>query len=120
MEKYVQDIRIQQWAEIIDASNKSGLQRRQWLAENGISKDKFYYWQNKVRKYYAEQNGLIPSTAIEPESKLVEVPIASMKMSSTAMLPAAVIRIGNMSVEINQSASAEFMENLGRMIRHAL
>ena len=107
MEKYVQDIRLQQWAEIIDAANKSGQTRKQWLAENGITKDAFYYCQKKVRKQYAEQNGL------------VEVPVCRASgCSSTAA--AAVIRIGGMSVEISSSASAEFMENLGRMIRNAL
>ena len=40
-DKYVQDVRLQQWAEIIDAVNKSGQTRKQWLAENEISKDAF-------------------------------------------------------------------------------
>ena len=58
MEKYVQDIRLKQWCELIEAANSSGLPRKQWLKDNGISKDAFYYWQRKVRRYYAEQNGM--------------------------------------------------------------
>ena len=119
MEKYVQDIRLQQWAEIIDAANKSGQTRKQWLAENGITEDAFYYWQRKVRKQYAEQNGLAPASGNSNQTGLVEVPVyRSSGCCSTAA--AAVIRIGSMSVEISSSASAEFMENLGRMIRNAL
>ena len=120
MEKFVRDIRIKQWAEIIESANKSCLTRRQWLAENGISKDAFYYWQRKVRKFYAEQSGLLSLSSECKGSELIEVPVAVRTGASSTMMPAAVIRIGNMSVEISSSASAEFMENLGRMIHNAL
>ena len=121
MEKYVQDIRLKQWGELIEAANSSGLPRKVWLEENRISKDAFYYWQRKVRKYYAEQNGLVPAVSANRDSaKLIEVPIARSASSSITVAPAAVIRIGSMAVEISPSATAEFMEGLGRMIRNAL
>ena len=119
MEKYVQDIRLQQWAEIIDAANKSGQSRKQWLSENGISKDAFYYWQKKVRKHYAGQNGLVPAAGDGNHAGLVEVPVYRGAVGCQ-VIPAAIIRVGSMSVEINPSAPAEFMENLGRVIRNAL
>ena len=120
MEKYVQDIRLKQRSELIEAANSSGLPRKVWLEENRISKDAFYYWQRKVRKYYAELNGLVPASANIDSAKLVEVPIARSATGSITMAPAAVIRIGSMAVEISPSATAEFMEGLGRMIRNAL
>lgn len=119
MEKYVQDIRLKQWYEVIEAANSSGLPRKVWLEENGISKDAFYYWQRKVRKYYAEQNGLVPAVANTDRANLVEVPLARPSAGVT-VAPAAVIRIGSMAVEISSNATAEFMEGLGRMIRNAL
>ena len=119
MEKYVQEIRLKQWCELIEAANSSGIPRKQWLQENGITKDAFYYRQRKVRRYYAEQNGLIPATAGTEKCSLVEVPLAQ-PVSCMGVTPAAVIRIGSMSVEISPNASAEFMESLGRMIHHAL
>ena len=119
MEKYVQDIRLKQWCELIEAANSSGLSRKQWLKENGISEDAFYYWQRKVRRYYAEQNGLMPAVANTDKVSLVEVPMAR-PVTGMAVTPAAVIRIGGMTVEISPDASGEFMERLGRMIRNAL
>ena len=119
MEKYVQEIRLKQWCELIEAANSSGLPRKQWLKENGISRDAFYYWLRKVRRYYAEQNGLVPSAANTGKGSLVEVPLAR-PTSGMGVTPAAVIRIGSMSVEISPNVSGEFMENLGRMIHHAL
>ena len=119
MEKYVQDIRLKQWSELIEAANRSGQSRKEWLKENGISKDAFYYWQRKVRRYYAEENGLMPAVGNTDKVSLVEVPLARPTSGITAG-PAAVIRIGNMAVEISPNASGEFMERLGRMIRNAL
>lgn len=120
MEKYVQEIRIKQWSELIESANNSLLTRKQWLEKNGISKDAFYYWLRKVRKYYAEQNGLIPTTEDSKTMSLVEVPIAHVPKNATTQTTAAIIRVGNMTIEINSEASTEFMENLGRMIRNAL
>ena len=119
MEEYVQEIRLKQWCELIEAANSSGLPRKQWLKENGISRDSFYYWQRKVRRYYAEQNGLIPVTAGAEKGSLVEVPLARPALGM-GVTPAAVVRIGSMSVEISPNVSPEFMESLGRMIHHAL
>ena len=119
MEKYVEEIRLKQWCELIEAANRSGLPRKEWLKENGISKDAFYYWQRKVRRYYAEQNGLVPAVAKTDKVSLVEVPLAR-QVTGMAVTPAAVIRIGSIAVEISPNVSAEFMENLGRMIRNAL
>lgn len=119
MEKYVQEIRLKQWCELIEAANRSGLPRKQWLQENGISKDAFYYWQRKVRRYYAEQNGLVPTVASTDKVCLVEVPLTHTA-TGTALIPSAIIRVGSMAVEISPNASAEFMESLGRMIRNAL
>ena len=119
LEKYVQDIRLKQWCELIEAANSSGQPRKEWLQENGISKDTFYYWQRKVRRYYAEQNGLVPAVANTDKVSLVEVPMAR-PATGMAVTAAAVIRIGSIAVEISPNASAEFMERLGRMIRNAL
>lgn len=116
MDKYVMDIRIQQWAKIIQAANDSGLPRAQWLAENGITRDAFYYWQKKVRTYYAEQSGIINTG----ETALVEVPVVSTVPAVHKQEPAAVINVGAIKIEVSPEASAVFMENLGRMIRNAL
>ena len=119
MEKYVHDIRLKKWCELIEAANSSGLPRKQWLQENGNSKDAFYYWQRKVRKYYAEQNGMMTAVANTGKVSLVEVPMA-LPMPGVPVSSAVIIRIGSMAIEISSNASAEFMESLGRMIRNAL
>lgn len=93
----------------------------QWLKENNITKDAFYYWLHKVRAYWAEQQGLVPAEKAESkDQKLVEVPVVKPVVSQNDVSPAAIIRIGSMSIEINASATSEFMEGIGRMIHNAL
>lgn len=59
MEKYVTDLRIKHWMALIDESSKSGMSRTQWLEKNNISRTTFYYWFRRVRRYLAEQSGLV-------------------------------------------------------------
>lgn len=61
----------------------------------------------------------MPAVANADKVSLVEVPLAR-PVAGMGVTPAAVIRIGSMAVEISPNVSAEFMENLGRMIRNAL
>ena len=45
-------IRLSAGAEMIRSYNASGLKLKDWLEENNITKDKFYYWRRKLRDTY--------------------------------------------------------------------
>ena len=129
MENYVKEIRLQEWEKLISAANNSGIPRSQWLKENHITKDAFYYWNRKVRKHLAEQTGIdttskdkkgTSKSEVSSVPSLVEIPLAAPVNRSMPIHPAAVINIGSMSISIASNASAEFMENLGRMLHNAL
>lgn len=124
LEKYIEEMRLKQWANVIRSANESRLPRTVWLEQNGIPRYTFYYWLNKVRTQYAEQNGLIPIEKEKnhiSERNLVEVPIVqSDTIKKDDMVPAAIIHIDRIYVEISPTASAEFLDNLGRMIHNAL
>ena len=51
MDKSTYEVRLTQWAKIVQASNErpSTQLLKDWLFDNNISKDQFYYWQRKVR-----------------------------------------------------------------------
>lgn len=124
LEKYIEEMRLRQWANVIRSANESRLPRTVWLEQNGIPRYTFYYWLNKVRTQYAEQNGLIPIEKEKnhvTERNFVEVPIVqSDTIKKDDMVPAAIIHIDRIYVEISPTASAEFLDNLGRMIHNAL
>ena len=49
MDKEAAAIRFANWEQLIVAANSSGLRKREWCEQNGITEKTFYYWQRKVR-----------------------------------------------------------------------
>ena len=60
MNKETKELRLAQWAGIIKEQKQSGLTVKAWCSQNGITKDAYYYWQQKLRKEVYE--------AIKPQS----------------------------------------------------
>ena len=61
MDKASYEIRIRQWIGVIQEANASGMSKRSWCEQNGISLKQFYYWQKKIRDYTLAQT-ISPST----------------------------------------------------------
>ena len=57
-----QEVRKQQWKQLIIACNNSGMSKKKWCAENGINEKSFYYYQkilrNEVLEEYTEEPSL--------------------------------------------------------------
>lgn len=117
--RYTSKYTPEQWVTIIAQAETSGLRRKDYLEINGITKDQFYYWKSRLPKL---MDKVTPIAAPSKDTSLVEIPIVK-QVSKTAKITdctAAIVHIGNISIEINNSASSQFMENLGRMIHNAL
>ena len=116
-----QDFQINRWQYLINEFQKSGKKLKDWCADNGISKDQYYYWISRVRlKYYdtavkqlqtseaignnivGVQNGAF--VEINPEM----VNEAFMQRS----LPAAVLQKDSIRIEIMPGASSSFIKQL--------
>lgn len=105
------EIRYNKWAEIVLAANNSGMTRAEFCKQNGINRKTFYYYQSKIRQ------SLGNSMASTEDVTFVEVPVVAEKTSAIAV---AVIHIGNVSIDINDSISESTLMSIGRMIRNAL
>lgn len=57
MDQGTMNVRMQYWANLIDAQIKSGLSITRWCAENNISRTIFHRWSKKYREYLLAQNG---------------------------------------------------------------
>ena len=44
------DLRLQNWTEVIRAKQESGLTNREFCTQNGIGEKTYYYWLRKVRQ----------------------------------------------------------------------
>ena len=56
------EYRAQTWAMLIQECNNSGLAKREFCQQRGISEKSFYYWLRKLRSQMAEAVGpqLVP------------------------------------------------------------
>lgn len=48
------EYRLQEWSQIIQAGQNSGLSKREFCGQNGISERQYYYWLKKLRETVAE------------------------------------------------------------------
>ena len=125
-----QDYQIEKWQRLLKEYQESGVKLSDWCSDNGISKDQYYYWLNKVRrKYYdiavnqLQASGERGNTAIAPEAKnggFIEImPGMVNEAIKQASLPAAVLQKDNIRIEIMPSASASFIRQLITAVQYA-
>ncbi|MBE5868664.1 MAG: hypothetical protein E7293_06865 [Lachnospiraceae bacterium] len=81
MDRYTYDIRLGNWAQVVQVANTrpQGQLLKEWLLENDISKDQYYYWQRKVRtEIYNRLQGdkELPAPSVpDTDVSFIEVPI---------------------------------------------
>lgn len=51
------EYRLQQWAQIVDDCNKSGMSNREFCAGRGVSEKTYYYWLRRLREAAADTIG---------------------------------------------------------------
>lgn len=126
MDKITSDVRRQQWLDIIQACNASGLTKKAWCEQNGINIKSFYYWQRQLRHeaYDVQSAALSP----EPEVTFAEIAVPSspqnivdqtMTDSATSFCPDAVIRTGTLTIEVSNHASREVLSLIRSVMKYA-
>jgi len=131
----VDKVKLKQWAGLIRSANASGLERKVWFKQNGISASSFYYWQRRVRKYaldvMADKNESETSLAF-PQNQTKEQPSSSdfyeISLGGSYAHPkpdtcannsgGLTIRYGNFSVEVNEGFSTELLASVVRVLGH--
>ena len=124
MDRSMHEIRMANWKGVIQQclNRPADQTAKQWLAENGISPKKYYYWQRKIRKYaVAEMKPALPRTEVpqEQEISLAEISLESLGSSSDAV-PAVTIRTERSTIEITTAVSESAMIELIKAVSHAL
>lgn len=109
-------VKLQYWLDVIRQCRASGLTNQAFCEQHGISLKSYYYWIAKIRKLALED---LPRKVYGTSLSTVPDPIASVSETSgfaEVSIPdqvsfhtntAAVIHIGNISVEIFEHTSRE-------------
>lgn len=65
------EYRLQEWSQIIQAGQNSGLSKQEFCRQNGISERQYYYWLKKLRETVVETASprLVHLEALVPQSE---------------------------------------------------
>ena len=67
--------RAQNWAMLIQECKNSGLTKREFRQQRGISEKSFYYWLRKLRSHMAEASGpqLVQLESVPMQSDMLQI-----------------------------------------------
>lgn len=125
MDQSTHDIRRANWLNIVNLCQErpANVSVRQWLADNGIKEKAYYYWLRKFRKEAYDQLQ-VPAVAQSTEVSFAEVsiPVAASPESTPCTLfssPVAIIKYGDVSIEISNDISDAILSRLLQEVAHA-
>ncbi len=104
----------EQWAALIKEREESGLTIKERCKERNVKESRYYYWLKTLRRDGAGVAGQDPG--IPP---FVELPVIFQGQGSQPGSPAAVIRTGDISIEITESATAGLIAKIMEAVAHA-
>lgn len=118
------------WAEIIKACKSSDIKVSEWLKQNNISKDQYYYWQRKLKDACLESLQAEQSTFVELPVEVPQVcehkPVvkkATIKTTtsntSDKNVVVATLKLGGASIDIYDNASPGFIRNFVEAFMYA-
>ncbi len=108
------EYRLSQWFPIVKTCRESGMTVRAWCEQNDVNEKQFYYWQRCLREAACQS-----LSDTNQNSKFVQVPcLTSNKSNSTKSTfePSMVIRIGDISVELSDDVSPDFLAKVLHVI----
>lgn len=121
---------LNEWASRFADHKASGLTVNEWCAQNGISRHCYFYWKRKLKDELIAQAlpEIVPLALPDvsaPECKpVVPVPSDDSRTSCTTWPTCttnspAKIHIGNVMIELDASASENFIASIIKAVCHA-
>lgn len=108
------EVIAERWAALIKERMDSGMTIKEWCRERNIKESQYYYWLKTLREEKAEGMGRELQA-----SPFVELPAACPGQKLLEERAAAVIRKGDISIEITESATAGFIAKIMEAMAHA-
>ena len=106
--------RLQQWTEIIRECRSSGQTVSIWCAEHHINVKSYYYWLKRVRTAACETLPAISSA--NSQFVPVNLPVQETATNPSESSSPIIMRVGAITLEIDNGASTALIENILRAI----
>lgn len=129
MDKLTHTIRSSRWKDIILRSQNrpAGMSAKQWMAENQVDANAYYYWQRKFRREACEQiksSPVLPTVQDNYEVSFAEVHIPETRklVSDTIpenIRPTAVIKTSTMTIALSNDISESLLSRILGEVSHA-
>lgn len=112
------EIKMNQWMDIIRECRSSGQPVRSWCIEHDVNEKRYYYWLRKIRTAACNTlpDNLEGSHVIVPLK--VEVLKQEPEIATSSQVSAIVIRLNSAIVEIQNGATSSVIENTLRAIKN--
>ena len=107
------DMTAERWAMLIKERRESGMTVREWCHDRDIKESRYYYWLRILRRDAVENKQ--QKQQVPP---FVELP-ADICREQSPEPAAAVIRKGNITIEVTESASAGFIAKVMEALSNA-
>ena len=114
MSELKHDVIAERWAMLIKERMDSGMTIREWCHERNIKESQYYYWLKTLRRKEVE--------AREQRQQVlpfVELPPVCPEQIFQLCTAAAVIRKGDITIEVTESASADFIAKVMEAVANA-
>ena len=108
------DVTAERWAILIKERMDSGMTIKEWCRERGIKESQYYYWLKILRRKESEnreQNQQVPP--------FVELAPVCPEQIFQPCVAASIIRKGDISIEVTESASAGFIAKVMEAVANA-
>ena len=121
MDKITHQVRRERWTAIINECLASGMNKTAWCRANGISDKSFFYWQKTLRQeaFIQAECAVADKRSLPAENSISFIELHTPELETPAgrvFSPDIVIRKGNISLEISNSASAELLSLIGGIL----
>lgn len=108
------DVIAERWAMLIKERMDSGMTIKEWCHERDIKESQYYYWLKTLRR--DEAAGMGHKQQAPP---FVELPAVCQEQVLQPGMAAAIIRKGDVSIEVTESASAGFIAKVMEALSNA-
>ena len=85
--KIKNEVKLKQWAEMVQSRNESGLTVSEWCRQNGVNLKTYYYRLKRVRQALCgklEQHDIVPVLPKEepdPSAEKIEISVGDVKIT---------------------------------------
>ncbi|MCR5227368.1 MAG: hypothetical protein K6E27_09170 [Eubacterium sp.] len=112
-------IRLAQWRKILAEKASSGLTAKEFCAQNNISRDSYFYWQNLVREDALTKMKPPALVELKPPATIDDLELNTSNPSASEFKPQIAVTINNATIQIDANTPKELLALVLEVVSNA-